>query len=106
MTGRLIGIARRQRPRGAMEELRSVTVTAAAGVQGDFRGAVRPGKVPRRQVSLMEVESWRAAMADLNVSDLFGERPPWHSRRANLLVEGLRFPRETGYVVAIGQSLR
>lgn len=105
-TGRLLGIARRQRPRARMEELRSVAVTAAAGVQGDFRGAVRPGRKPRRQVSLMEIESWRAALDDLNASDLFGERPVWHSRRANLLVEGLRFPRETGYVVAIGQSLR
>ena len=109
-TGRLIGIARRARARAPMEELRSVAVTAAAGVQGDFRGAVRPnakaGKKPRRQVSLMEIESWRAALDGLNASDLFGERPVWHSRRANLLVEGLRFPRETVYVVAIGQSLR
>ncbi len=104
--GRLIGIARRLRPRAPMEELRSVTVTAAAGVHGDFRGAVRPGRKPRRQVSLMEIESWQAALDDLHASDLFGERPPWHSRRANLLVEGLRFPRETGYVVAIGQTLR
>lgn len=104
--GRLIGIARRLRPRAPMEELRSVAVTAAAGVHGDFRGAVRPGRKPRRQVSLMEIESWQAALDDLNVSDLFGERPRWHSRRANLLVEGLRFPRETGYVVEIGRSLR
>ncbi len=105
-TGRIIGIARRARPRAPMEELRSVTITTAAGVHGDFRGAVRPGRRPRRQVSLMEIESWRAALGDLNVTDLFGDMPPWHARRANLLVEGLRFPRETGYVVAIGPTLR
>ncbi|AOR75767.1 molybdenum cofactor biosysynthesis protein [Novosphingobium resinovorum] len=107
-TGRLIGIARRQRPRAPMEELRSVAVTAAAGVHGDFRGAVRPGKRPHRQVSLMEIESWRAALGELEIcGGLFGfEEPPWHARRANLLVEGLRFPRETGYVLAIGNTLR
>jgi MOSC domain-containing protein YiiM len=106
VTGRLIGIARRRRSRAPMEDMRSVTVTAAAGVQGDFRGAVRPGRAPRRQISLMEIESWDAALDELNVSDLFGERPSWHSRRANLLVEGLRFPRQAGYVVAIGPTLR
>lgn len=92
-----------------MEEIRSVAVTAAAGVQGDFRGAVRPGKVPRRQVSLMEIESWYAALDGLTMAEgLFGfdAPPPWHARRANLLVEGLRFPRSTGYVVAIGKTLR
>lgn len=87
-----------------MEELRSVAVTAAAGVHGDFRGAVRPGRKPRRQVSLMEAESWAAALHDLGIDG--PGSPAWHSRRANLLVEGLRFPRKTGYVVAIGHSLR
>lgn len=92
-----------------MEELQSVAVTVAAGVQGDFRGAVRPGKKPRRQVSLMEIESWRAALDGLTMAgDLFGfdTPPPWHARRANLLVEGLRFPREAGYILAIGKTLR
>jgi len=91
-----------------MEELRSVAVTAAAGVQGDFRGAVRPGRKPRRKISLLEIESWRAAVGDLEIcGGLFGfAEPPWHARRANLLVEGLRFPRETGYVLAIGHDLR
>ena len=87
-----------------MEELQSVTVTVAAGVQGDFRGAVRPGRRPRRQVSLIEAESWRSALDDL---ELIGfDAPAWSARRANLLVEGLRLPREVGYVLAIGRSVR
>ncbi len=61
--GRLIGIARRQRPRAAREDLRSAAVTVAAGVQGDFRGVVRQGKVPRRQVSLIEIETGTAPIA-------------------------------------------
>lgn len=103
-TGRLVGIARHSRPRGPMEEIRSVAVTSAAGVQGDFRGAVRPGRKPRRQISLIEIESWNAALHDLRIRDL--DAPSWSARRANLAVEGLRFPRETGYIVAIGETLR
>lgn len=103
-TGRLIGIARRVMPRSPMEELQSVAVTAAAGVRGDFRGAVRPGRKPKRQVSILEIESWNAALHDLGIDGF--DAPAWHARRANLLLQGLRFPRETGYVLAIGASLR
>lgn len=87
-----------------METLDHVAVNRIEGVHGDFRGAVHPGKAPRRQVSLIEVESWAAAMAELGRSgeDLI----PWYERRANLLVEGLRLPREAGKVIAIGASLR
>lgn len=103
-TGRLLGIARRARPRAPMEELSCAVVTVAAGVLGDFRGAVRPGREPKRQVSLLEVESWQAALHELELAP--GDWPAWHARRANLLVEGLLLPRETGYVVAIGPTLR
>jgi len=103
-TGRLVGIARHGRPRGPIETLGSVSVTVAAGLQGDFRGAVKPGAKARRQVSLIEAESWSAAMADLALPA--DEMLPWHVRRANLLIAGLRLPRESGYVVAIGESLR
>ncbi|WP_051010082.1 MOSC domain-containing protein [Novosphingobium sp. PP1Y] len=92
-----------------MEELSSVAVTAAAGVQGDFRGAVRQGpdgarKQPRRQVSLIEAESWRAALRDLDIPD--DAFLPWHARRANLCVSGLRLPRAAGAVIAIGPTCR
>ncbi|MFC0590857.1 MOSC domain-containing protein [Novosphingobium aquiterrae] len=103
-TGRLAGIARHDRPRGPIETLDHVAVTAAAGVQGDFRGAVRPGKLPRRQVSLIEAESWNAALAEL---DRAGDADlPWWKRRANLLTQGIRLPRTPGAVIAIGADLR
>lgn len=80
-------------------------MTAAEGVHGDIRGAVASTKkTRRRQVSLIEAESWAAALDDLGLA---GEsRLPWHARRANILVEGLRLPREAGKVIAIGASLR
>jgi MOSC domain-containing protein YiiM len=87
-----------------MESLDRVAVTMLEGVHGDFRGAVRPGKTARRQVSLLEAESWAAAMAELG-----RERDitvPWYERRANLLIEGLRLPRETRRVLAVGENLR
>ncbi len=82
----------------------SVAVTAAAGVQGDFRGVVRQGKAPRRQVSLIEAESWQAALHELDDAEAY--MLPWHSRRANLCVSGIRLPREPGAVIAIGAACR
>ena len=83
-----------------MECLERVSVTRDRGVDGDCRGLVSPGKSGRRQISLIEAESWAAALADL------GQEVPWQERRANLLVEGLRLPREAGRIIAIGASLR
>jgi len=83
-----------------METVGQVRVTREEGLHGDFRGAVRPGKSDRRQVSLIEAESWAAAMADL------GAEIPWQERCANLLVEGIRLPRIVGRIIAIGPTLR
>ena len=102
--GRLGGIARHDRPRGPIETVGRVAVSRTEGIHGDFRGAVKPGKKGRRQVSLIEADSWAAAMADLGLEGR--DAPPWHARRANLLVEGLRLPREPGRIIAIGGSVR
>ncbi|PKB25155.1 MOSC domain-containing protein [Novosphingobium kunmingense] len=102
--GRLLGIARHDRPRGPMEVLDHVSVSAAGGVQGDFRGAVRPGRKPRRQISLIEAESWEAALADLGRAG--DDDLQWWKRRANLLTQGIRLPRQAGAIIAIGDSLR
>jgi len=100
VTGRLLGIARHYRPRGPMETVERICVTREEGLRGDFRGALRPGKRNWRQVSLIEAEGWAEAMA------LLGADVPWQERRANLLVGGLKLPRRTGAVIAIGASLR
>jgi MOSC domain-containing protein YiiM len=100
MTGRLAGIARHDRPKGPMETLDHVAVTAAEGVHGDFRGglaATKPGR--KRQVSLIEAECVSAALAGS------GAVIDWSDCRRNLLVQGLRLPREQGLRVRIGDSL-
>lgn len=102
--GTLAGIARHDRPRGAMETVERVAVTQATGIQGDFRGAVRPGKVPRRQITLFEGEGWDAAMTELGRA---GETLiPWWQRRVNLCLREIRLPRCSGYIVAVGASVR
>lgn len=101
MAGRLAGIARHDMPKGPMETVERVSVTAAEGVHGDFRGSLAATKPTRkRQVSLIEAEAWQAAMAESQ-----GHLDWWHSRR-NLLVEGVRLPRRKGAEVGIGSTLR
>ena len=94
--GRLIGIARRAAPRAPMETIEESTITIALGVEGDHRGIVRPGKQPKRQVTLLAREAWEAACGEL------GRDIPWTARRSNLLVESLALPRRAGDVIAIG----
>jgi MOSC domain-containing protein YiiM len=97
MTGRLIGIARHDRPRGPVETVERVLVTREEGVADNQRGTVRAGKAGR-QISLIEAESWQAALGEL------GTAIDWQDRRANLLVEGLRIPRRPGTRIRIGED--
>lgn len=89
--GRVLAIARRNRTRAPMETLDSTTITVAAGIDGDCRGAL-----PKRQVTLLTREGWEAACAAL------GEDLPWTTRRANILVEGLALAATEGSIVHIG----
>lgn len=67
-------------------------VTVEAGVTGDFRGG--PG---RRQVTVLSREDWSDACRELD------RELPWTTRRANLLVSGLRFTSDSvGQVLSVG----
>ena len=100
MTGRLLGIARKPRPKAAVETIDHAAVGLATGIAGDFRGAIKPGGRGRRQVTAMMLSDWRAAMADL------GEPPVlWSDRRVNLLVDGIDLPREEGTLLRVGSAL-
>lgn len=100
MGGRLAGIARHARPRAPMETVEAVAVTVDGGIEGDFRGAIPPGKRGRRQVSMIEKGDWDAATAEIS-------RPlDWWNRRANLLVDGLDLPQREGAVIRIGADVR
>lgn len=93
MTGLLIGLARRAKPRAPMEQLDEARLAPEFGVEGDFRG--KPGK---RQITILFLEDWSAVCAQL------GDQRSWTLRRANLLIEGLANPRAPGGVLAIGPA--
>jgi MOSC domain-containing protein YiiM len=98
--GRLIAIARRPARRAPMEEVDAVGISLARGVEGDHKGA----KLRNRAVTVLAREAWAEALADLAGPD--GPPPlPWTTRRANLLVEGLRLPRARGAILRVGMVL-
>ncbi len=94
MTGRLLAIARRARPRAPMETLTEGVISAEAGLEGDARGT-RPG----RQITLLFDADWNAACEAL------GAEAPWLMRRANLLIGALDNPRRIGVRLRVGPAL-
>lgn len=99
MPGRLIGISRKPRSRAAVEVIDRAAIGIDTGVAGDHRGAIRPGKSGKRQVTIMAVEDWAATLHDL------GAAVSWEQRRVNLLSEGIDLPRERGSRLRIGDVL-
>lgn len=97
--GVLAGIARHAYPKAPMETLDHVAVTVEGGLQGDFRGAIKPGGKGKRQVTLIERGDWDAAMAEV------GHSIPWQERRANLLVDALDLPQAPGATLRIGSDV-
>ena len=98
-TGVLAGIARHAFPKAPMETVEHVAVSVERGIQGDFRGVVKPGGRGRRQVTLIERGDWAAAMAEV------GRSLPWQERRANLLVDGLDLPQVPGTRLRVGTDV-
>ena len=92
MTAILIGIARKARSRAPMETLEGVNVSLDLGVDGDYRGRLR-----KRQITVLTEEDWQAACAEIGRVDL-----PWTTRRANLLVRGMKLPQMPGSRIRIG----
>ena len=99
LTGTLKGIARKAYPGAPMEVIERAFLSTALGVTGDARGIVKNGK-NKRQVSLMELGDWQAALQEIGVE------VPWQERRANLLVDGLDLPQRGGAVIRIGDTAR
>ena len=95
MTFILKGIARRATKRAPMEALTHITISRATGVLGDFRG-----KPSKRQVTILSEDSWKT------VEKEHGGPLDWLIRRANLLVAGITFSRESiGNTLTIGQAV-
>ena len=96
MSGQLIGIARKAKRGAPVEEIDTVQVTLASGLDGDKRGTMKT-----KQVSILALEDWTAALGELGEDvDL-----PWTTRRANLLTQGVDLPQQAGALITIGPIL-
>ena len=89
--GTLRGIAVREASRAPMKEQQQVEVTMAQGIVEDYRGT------GLRQVTLLDAGQWQQVVAEIGV-DL-----PWHTRRANLLIEGIDLQAAVGHRIQIGE---
>ena len=87
----LIGIAKAPRLLAEMEELIEARIEMDTGLQGDARGTKK-----QRQISILFQNDWEDACNEL------GSNLSWLTRRANLLVKGMRSPRITGTILKIG----
>jgi MOSC domain-containing protein YiiM len=91
--GMLQGIAVRSARRAPMQERQQVDVTVEQGIVDDYRGA------GLRQVTFLSLQQWRETLQELGVE------LPWHTRRANLLIEGIDLPEVVGQQLQIGDCL-
>ena len=88
--GQLEAIWLKRNRRGPMDAVQHATLVANRGlVNNTDQGG-------RRQVTLIEREGWQALMAQLNAS-----LPP-DTRRANLLLSGIRLARSRRQILRIG----
>jgi MOSC domain-containing protein YiiM len=73
-----------------MQEQEEVEVTLPQGIVQDYQGT------GLRQVTFLDVGQWQDVLNELGL-DL-----PWHTRRANVLIEGLALPSAVGRRLQIG----
>ena len=88
--GTIKAIAVRGASRAPMQEEQEVDVTMTHGITQDYRGT------GLRQVSFLDIGQWQEVLAELCL-DL-----PWHTRRANVLIEGIDLPATVGRRLQIG----
>jgi MOSC domain-containing protein YiiM len=90
--GTVAGIAVRTEPLGTMREIEVAEVTAGAGITGDLPVS------PKRGVTLISAEQWEEVQHEA------GAALPWHTRRANVLVRGLRLGNLIGKRIRVGDA--
>ena len=79
-----------------MEKLQEATISTELGLVGDCKGS----RFPERQITILAIEDWKAALTSLGGVDL-----DWSVRLANLLVSDTKLPRGRGSQIAIGKVI-
>lgn len=88
--GTIAAIALKRAHRAPMEEV----AEAVAEVDGGLQGCVKPPA--RRGVTFISKEQWAEVQQNLD-TDI-----PWHSRRANVLTEGVVMAELLGKTIRVG----
>ena len=86
----VLAIAIRTTKNGPMQEIESVEVSKADGLEGDVASAVHRG------ITLLSTDQW----AETNQA--LGTDLPWHTRRANVLLAGGSLQHLIGSTVQLG----
>lgn len=89
--GIVSGLAVRTGVRAAMQELDSVEAVANGGIAGDVPAPVDRG------ITLLASRQWQEVVAELGVDY------PWHTRRANVLIDCDRLGHLLGETIEIGE---
>jgi len=91
MSGRVDAIWLKRAHRGPMDSVQSATLVEGQGLAGSV------GRSRRRQVTLLERESWERCLREV------GATADPSRRRANILVSGVSLARTRGRVLLVGQ---
>lgn len=91
LKGKVLALALRSSRRGPMELVEKVTASENAGIEPNHEVK------PHRGITFISSEQWAEVQQELNEPQL-----PWHTRRANVLVEGLVMADLIGKTVHVG----
>jgi MOSC domain-containing protein YiiM len=91
-SGRVEAIWLKRSHRGPMDAAREIRVNPTDGIAGGV------DRSRRRQITLIEREVWDQLMRELGATT----PPSPSSRRANLVVSGIRLPHTRGQVLRVG----
>jgi MOSC domain-containing protein YiiM len=90
--GTVLGLALRTARRGPIELVEEVTAVENGGIESNR------DVEPHRGITFISSEQWSEVQQELEVPEL-----PWHTRRANVLVEGLVMTDLMGKTLEIGE---
>lgn len=90
IVGKVIGLAIRTAVGGPMQELECLEVAQDGGVAGDVTAPIDRG------ITLMSSQQWQEVVEELGVDY------PWHTRRANVLVDCQRLGHLMGQTLVLG----
>ncbi len=90
--GRILAIALRTENHAPMRLIDAASASVDGGLAGDRQVSVERG------ITLISAAQWRETTTLLNTPEL-----PWHTRRANLLIDAPRLDSWIGKTVRIGE---